>query len=551
MTDSYENRLRQAIDLQQQGRLREAEDIYQQLGVDRPDDARLLFFGGALALQQGRAARASNLLEQYLRRHPEHDQAHFFLGEAYRMVGAIERAIETWERYVERKPADPQAHYELAVSYLSAKRAAVAGSAFERFLALNGESPEALLAVGLAYHQIGLPGVAASFYERALQRNPSLGLARQNLGVTLHLEGNLDKAEAHYQQVLQTDPANFDVLKNLGTLCKERGELEAALQYYRRAMRSRRKIPEENAEALLAADPKAAMTSLHSLRLEAEQLEFLLAKGALPDHFERVSADYRRVIDELAESPAESHRLRLTNDQFRRIGRYVHRLIHLGPTQAPDGLVLNPALDFDSISRAYAAQSPGIVVVDDFLSSEALTLLRAYCLESTIWFDFTKAGGYSGAYMQQGFGSDLLLALVHQLREAFPTILGPHPLNQMWAYIYDSEKSGITAHADQAAVNLNFWLTPDEANLDTGSGGLVVCMREAPAEWDFDQYNNRPEEIRAFVQDSETRVIPHRCNRLVMFHSNLIHATDDFQFKPGLENRRINVTMLFGQRTAH
>ena len=35
-------------------------------------------------------------------------------------------------------------------------------------------------------------------------------------------------------------------------------------------------------------------------------------------------------------------------------------------------------------------------------------------------------------------------------------------------------------HADAAAVNVNFWLTPDDANLDPDGGGLVVWDKEAP-----------------------------------------------------------------------
>lgn len=37
-------------------------------------------------------------------------------------------------------------------------------------------------------------------------------------------------------------------------------------------------------------------------------------------------------------------------------------------------------------------------------------------------------------------------------------------------------------HADHAAVNLNFWVTPDEANLDPSSGGLVVYPKAPPAD---------------------------------------------------------------------
>lgn len=39
---------------------------------------------------------------------------------------------------------------------------------------------------------------------------------------------------------------------------------------------------------------------------------------------------------------------------------------------------------------------------------------------------------------------------------------------------------GIRVHADVASVNLNFWVTPDDANLDPSSGGLVVYPRVPP-----------------------------------------------------------------------
>ena len=41
---------------------------------------------------------------------------------------------------------------------------------------------------------------------------------------------------------------------------------------------------------------------------------------------------------------------------------------------------------------------------------------------------------------------------------------------------------------------------------------------------------------------------PYHENRAVIFNSNLFHQTDNLDFKDGYENRRINVTMLFGTR---
>jgi hypothetical protein len=42
--------------------------------------------------------------------------------------------------------------------------------------------------------------------------------------------------------------------------------------------------------------------------------------------------------------------------------------------------------------------------------------------------------------------------------------------------------------------------------------------------------------------------VPHRENRVVIFNSTLFHETDRVEFREGYENRRINVTLLFGKR---
>jgi len=50
----------------------------------------------------------------------------------------------------------------------------------------------------------------------------------------------------------------------------------------------------------------------------------------------------------------------------------------------------------------------------------------------------------------------------------------------MWAYKCDQNLSGLNKHANYAAVKINFWISPDDANIDPESGGLVVYKDEAP-----------------------------------------------------------------------
>jgi hypothetical protein len=105
-----------------------------------------------------------------------------------------------------------------------------------------------------------------------------------------------------------------------------------------------------------------------------------------------------------------------------------------------------------------------------------------------------------------------------------------------------------------AAVNVNFWITPDDCNLDPSSGGLVVWDAEAPQEWEFDLFNGNtpdaPRRIDDFLKASNARrvEVPYKQNRAVIFNSDLFHQTAELHFKPGYDNRRINVTLLYGER---
>ena len=247
-------------------------------------------------------------------------------------------------------------------------------------------------------------------------------------------------------------------------------------------------------------------------------------------------------------SAAGEGRIALSAAQEAKIGGSYNRLVYLAEAPALETAAVNPELDTAAIEADYLETAPGVTYFDDFLTPEALKALRAFCLESTFWFDFDYDNGYLGAYLSDGFSCGLLFQIAEELRRKFPQIFADHKLRQMWAYKCDSRHSGIELHADAAAVNVNFWITPDEANLNPDSGGLEVYTREAPLDWDFEKYNRDQEALKAFVADGDSRLVPYRQNRAVVFNSNLVHRTDSLAFKDGYENRRINVTMLFGLR---
>jgi hypothetical protein len=108
--------------------------------------------------------------------------------------------------------------------------------------------------------------------------------------------------------------------------------------------------------------------------------------------------------------------------------------------------------------------------------------------------------------LSNGFCQPLLLQIAHQLRLSLPAIFADHPLIEMWSYKCDQKLNGLDKHANCAAVNVNFWISPDDANCRPGSGGLEVFRAEAPHSWDIHSgYINRRTNV--------TMLFGHRCKR--------------------------------------
>jgi hypothetical protein len=301
-----------------------------------------------------------------------------------------------------------------------------------------------------------------------------------------------------------------------------------------------------DAASAAAADLRARKT-LSDFRLshDLEQADYLATCGYA---FGGLAAARAVLRDLHARHGAAGKTVTLTEAEAAAVARFYEHVVRTRPRVS--GPALNPANDWAAIEARYFAAAPEIVVIDNLLSPAALAELRAFCLASTIWRR-EYANQYFGTFSEDGFMTPLHLQIAAELQHKMPRLFGGQRLEQLWAFKYTARMGrGINVHADFARLNLNFWITPDEANLDPASGGMVIYDVPAPASWGFDEYNSSAALIADFLTQNRagSQTIPHRCNRAVLFNSNLFHQTDAIRFKDGYENRRINVTYLFGER---
>lgn len=387
---------------------------------------------------------------------------------------------------------------------------------------------------------------AAEAYSAALWIDSGFAKARNNLGGVLQGQGLMAEALECYETAARLDPALWQPHYNIGNFHKLAGSLDRAVHPYQAAVRLRR--PAGLAEPV--AEPTFSMTSRSKLLHDIEQLEYLMERGLFAGNYRATVAAYREALDALSADFARGHMAAFPPGLLARLAPVYNRLVHFHNAGELAGPAVNPDLDRARIETDYFRGGPGIVTVDDVLTPQALHELRRFCLESTVWFDYRYSDGYLGAYVEEGFICPLLVQIAREFPRALPGIFGKHAIAHLWGYKYDSTLSGISIHGDFAAVNVNFWITPDQANLAPGSGGLVVWDKEAPADWDFDAYNKDVPRIREFLERSGAKpvTVPYRQNRAVIFNSDLFYKTDELHFRPGYGNRRINITMLYGHR---
>ncbi|HET7085954.1 MAG TPA: tetratricopeptide repeat protein [Rhizomicrobium sp.] len=349
--------------------------------------------------------------------------------------------------------------------------------------------------------------------------------------------GRLTEAEQLYRQVLTLKPDAADLHAGLATILFLQGKTPEAVDAFRRAL-------------ALQPDNSDTLYKLGNL---------LLREGAASgSRIEESFACFRRhaqlTFAASGKSAEIAHRLQHDREQQEYLAQ-VHGIGSWSFHLADGGRVASRSVNGANVERATqewnSGKNPRIIVIDNLLSEDALAKLRRYCWGSTIWRE-THSEGYLTAMPEHGLACPLIGQIDEDMRAAYPGILGAHQLRYLWAFKYDSRLSGVGAHADPSLVTFNFWITADDANLDPEHGGLTVWDAAAPADWETQRYIGDTQGCRAYLArlGAKPTTIAYRCNRAVVFSSELFHETDRMHFKEGYTNRRINITMLYGRRRA-
>jgi tetratricopeptide (TPR) repeat protein len=379
---------------------------------------------------------------------------------------------------------------------------------------------------------------AADALRDLVRREPSSAVLVALADMCFQL-GALAEAKENALRALEADPREHAARVLLGRVRAALDERDAALADFRAALELARSGTATSGGGPVAVPAHQALHNLEQL-IYLEQSGNLAPGTLLPVPAGLREAAQRKLNQVLDGAGAEIPALPL-GGQYGRMLADPPLVIH---DEAPPDPCLSPR-DWRDVVAAFH-EGKGIACLDGLLTPDALAQLQRFCLKSTVWRR-PYPPGYIGANPESGFFSPLLLQIALELRQAMPELLGEHHLNYWWSFVCQHQRPGTDIHADQSDISLNFWITPDSANLQPGTGGLEVWDVAAPADWTFDDYNRGERDIRAFLQEEGARQtsIAYAENRALVFRGSIFHQTAAARFADGFENRRRNVTMLF------
>jgi len=196
--------LHQAGQKQAAGNIAEAEEGYEKILEQEPDNKFANQLLGGLALQNGDFHRAYKLISKALATDPNNEELNSNIGIALIKLQRFDEAINHFNQALVDNPGHAPAH--------------------------NGLST--------ALREQGNPMKALVHHIQALESQPNDYRMRNNYANTLKELGRTEEAIEQYNLALDDATDDPDTLYNLGVLHEEQNQLDSAYEYYKKALKT-------------------------------------------------------------------------------------------------------------------------------------------------------------------------------------------------------------------------------------------------------------------------------------------------------------------------
>ena len=232
-------KFREALALHQEGRLAQAQALYQGILASQPDNADALHLLGVVASQSGDYARALELIDRAIAINPRDAAFHCNRGNALKELRRPAEALASYDQAIRLKPDYAVAHGNRGNALRELRRPDEALASYDRAIRLKPDHAEAYSNRGNLLKELRRLEEALASYDQAIRLKPGFAGAHSNRGVTLHELKRFEEALASFDQAIRLRPENAEACNNRGLTLLELKRPDAALASFDQAIRLR------------------------------------------------------------------------------------------------------------------------------------------------------------------------------------------------------------------------------------------------------------------------------------------------------------------------
>jgi tetratricopeptide (TPR) repeat protein len=268
--------LNEALALQRQGRLRDAEKIYSRVLKAAPNHFDALNLLATVKAQLGRMGEAHRLLSAAVRINPRDAGAWSNLGQVLHALRRNQEAVDCLDKALTLAPDDIGILDQHANALLSLGRTEEALNEFRQVLARMPQHIEARVNCGIAHAALGSSEQAVAEFDAALSIVPGHLVAHYNRGLALQELGLYAAALEAHERVLASATEHAGAWLNRGRALAALNRLDEAIASYGKAGAMRKEDPDVHfGEAL-------ALLALGDYRRGFEKYEARWRRSGMP-----------------------------------------------------------------------------------------------------------------------------------------------------------------------------------------------------------------------------------------------------------------------------
>lgn len=225
---SPQEMLREAFQLFDEGKLREALGLAQALRQNHPNHPDVLHLLGLISLKGKAPEQAEKFIRLALSLAPDKAFFHVNLGNALRQQGKNDDARKAYDKAVTHDPRFPGIYVNRGTLNAEEGLAEEALRDFEKLIDLNPDQPEGYLRMGRLCTELGQFTRAVETYRAGLKARPEGPMLLLGLAGALERAGELDEAVVVSEKALAALPDHPGVLGIWARAKRRQGHLEEA-----------------------------------------------------------------------------------------------------------------------------------------------------------------------------------------------------------------------------------------------------------------------------------------------------------------------------------